>query len=86
MGTRGLQFCDKQRSDLLIFRRCPLFLRRELPSNGRALPPSLMFFLCPINVITKSNLLKLMPWKPVYLKKSLKTKNRESNFQWKYER
>ena len=47
LGARVPQiFCDKQRSALLIFRKCPPFLKKIVPSKCCA-PPSLRCFLRP---------------------------------------
>ena len=51
VGTGGTgstcppRFCNKQRSALFIFRKCPFFLGKKCPQN--VMPPSLRCFLHP---------------------------------------
>ena len=45
-GTCPPRFFNKQRSALFIFRKCPLFLKKKVPSKFRA-PPSFRCFLRP---------------------------------------
>ena len=39
------RFCNKQRSFLFLFRKCPLFLKERYPRS--VVPPSFKCFLCP---------------------------------------
>ena len=53
LGARAPpRFCNKQRSVLFMFRKCPLFLKKKVPLKCRV-PPSLRCFLRPCPAVFK---------------------------------